>query len=339
MATTTGGTTESKAEQAGDSTSLEWLARGGLIAYGVVHLLVGWLALQIAWGRPPAPAPTPPARWKRWPDNPSARCCCGWSRSAWWHSRSGRPAKPSGATATGRREAGPQAGHQRGQGRRLRRPRLSAALVALGSGSSSSQSQEQATTGVLAWPGGRVLVVAAGLVIIGVGVAGIVKGVKEVLRRGDRHLVDVPHGPHGRAAAGTGRIHRQGRGPRRRGGPAHLRHADLRPAAGSRTRRRPADHPGAAVRSSCSPRSRSDSSPSACSRSSNRDTAACDGVLRPIVVIFNPQSTGAGPQLAQELNDGPSRDRLPDIPLHLCPPNAPDTPASWPGRPRRPDIR
>src|SRR5690349_18175087 len=50
MATTTGCTAESKAEQAGDSTSLEWLARGGLVAYGVVHLLVGWLALQIARG-------------------------------------------------------------------------------------------------------------------------------------------------------------------------------------------------------------------------------------------------------------------------------------------------
>ena len=52
---------DSKAQQAGDSTSLEWLARGGLVAYGLVHLLVGWLALQIAWARPPA-APTPPAR-------------------------------------------------------------------------------------------------------------------------------------------------------------------------------------------------------------------------------------------------------------------------------------
>ena len=39
-----------KAEQAGDSASLEALARVGLIAYGVVHLLIGWLALQIAWG-------------------------------------------------------------------------------------------------------------------------------------------------------------------------------------------------------------------------------------------------------------------------------------------------
>lgn len=37
------------AEQAGDSASLELLARAGLIAYGVVHLLVGWLAVQIAW--------------------------------------------------------------------------------------------------------------------------------------------------------------------------------------------------------------------------------------------------------------------------------------------------
>jgi hypothetical protein len=40
----------SKAEQVGDSASLEVLARVGLIAYGVVHLLIGWLALQIAWG-------------------------------------------------------------------------------------------------------------------------------------------------------------------------------------------------------------------------------------------------------------------------------------------------
>jgi hypothetical protein len=46
MATSAGG----KAEQVGDSASLEGLARVGLIAYGVVYLLIGWLALQIAWG-------------------------------------------------------------------------------------------------------------------------------------------------------------------------------------------------------------------------------------------------------------------------------------------------
>jgi len=56
---------------------------------------------------------------------------------------------------------------------------ISAASVALGSGSSSSQSQKQATTGVLAWPAGRVIVVVAGLIIIGVGAAHVVKGVKK----------------------------------------------------------------------------------------------------------------------------------------------------------------
>ena len=39
-----------KVGKAGDSALLEGLARVGLIAYGVVHLLIGWLALQIAWG-------------------------------------------------------------------------------------------------------------------------------------------------------------------------------------------------------------------------------------------------------------------------------------------------
>src|SRR5665811_1122365 len=39
-----------KVEQAGNSASLEAVARVGLIAYGVVHLLIGWLALQLAWG-------------------------------------------------------------------------------------------------------------------------------------------------------------------------------------------------------------------------------------------------------------------------------------------------
>jgi hypothetical protein len=44
---------------------------------------------------------------------------------------------------------------------------------------------------VLAWPGGQVLVVAAGLVIIGVGVASVVKGVKQSFQRGDQHVIDV----------------------------------------------------------------------------------------------------------------------------------------------------
>ena len=37
------------ADRAGNSDSLEHLARVGLIAYGIVHVLIGWLAVQLAW--------------------------------------------------------------------------------------------------------------------------------------------------------------------------------------------------------------------------------------------------------------------------------------------------
>lgn len=38
------------ARQAKQSDSLKWLVRLGLIAYGVVHVLIGWLAVQLAFG-------------------------------------------------------------------------------------------------------------------------------------------------------------------------------------------------------------------------------------------------------------------------------------------------
>jgi hypothetical protein len=180
MDTTTGGTTESKAEQAGDSTSLEWLARGGLIAYGVVHLLVGWLALQIAWGTSGGTsadtsgalttlAQQPFGKILLWVVALGLVALALWqtSEAIWGHPDRDRPKRVRKQATSGAKAAVYAA------------LAVSAALVALGSGSSSSQSQEQATTGVLAWPGGRVLVVAAGLVIIGVGIAGIIKGIKE----------------------------------------------------------------------------------------------------------------------------------------------------------------
>jgi hypothetical protein len=38
-----------RARQVTDHPVLEHLARVGLVAYGVLHLLIGWLALQVAW--------------------------------------------------------------------------------------------------------------------------------------------------------------------------------------------------------------------------------------------------------------------------------------------------
>ena len=40
----------SSASRAADSKPLEYLARGGFVGYGVIHLLFAWLALQVALG-------------------------------------------------------------------------------------------------------------------------------------------------------------------------------------------------------------------------------------------------------------------------------------------------
>ena len=62
-----------KVEQAGDSESLELLARVGLIAYGVVHLLISWLALQLAWGAPASKSPDPSGALRTVSDQPLGR--------------------------------------------------------------------------------------------------------------------------------------------------------------------------------------------------------------------------------------------------------------------------
>jgi hypothetical protein len=173
-------TASGKAEQAGDSASLELLARAGLIAYGVVHLLIGWLAVQIAWSASDSRSADTSGALKTLADQPFGRILLWlvavglvalalWQASeAIWGYRNRDGAKRVRKQLT----SGLLAVVYAGLG-------VSAASVALGSGQSSSRSQQQATSGVLAWPGGRVIVVVAGLVIIGVGVAHVVKGVKK----------------------------------------------------------------------------------------------------------------------------------------------------------------
>jgi hypothetical protein len=169
----------SKAERAADSASLEVLARVGLIAYGVVHLLIGWLALQIAWGAASRSADSSGAL-RTLADQPFGKillCLVAaglvalalWQASAAiWGYRNHQGATRVRKQLTSAAKAVIYAALG-----------VSAASVALGWGSWSSQSQQQATSGVLAWPAGYVIVVVTGLIIIAVGVAGVVKGVKK----------------------------------------------------------------------------------------------------------------------------------------------------------------
>ena len=172
--------TSGVAEKAGDSASLELVARAGLIAYGVVHLLIGWLSVQIAWSASASKSADTSGALKTLADQPFGKVLLWlvavglvalalWQASeAIWGYRNREGAKRVRKQLT----SGAMAAIYAALG-------VSAAAVALGSRSSSSQSQEQATSGVLAWPAGRVIVVVAGLVIIGVGVAHVIKGVKK----------------------------------------------------------------------------------------------------------------------------------------------------------------
>ena len=169
-----------KAEQVGDSKALEVLARVGLVAYGVVHLLLGWLALQIAWGLSGRESADTSGAMKTLADQPFGQVllwlvAVGLAALALWQ---------ASAVIWGYRNL---EGAERVRKQITSRAKAvifaalgySAGAATLGAGSSSAQSQQQATSGVLGWPGGRVIVIVAGLVIIGVGVAAIVKGVQK----------------------------------------------------------------------------------------------------------------------------------------------------------------
>ena len=176
MAASSGG----KAEQAGDSRSLEVLARVGLVAYGVVHLLISWLALQLAWSTSSSKSADLSGALKTVADQPFGKILL-WLVAV-------------GLVALALWQASEVIwGYRRLEGAKRVRSRLissakaviyaalgvAAASVALGSGASSSQSQQEATSGVLALPGGRTVVVVTGLIVVTVGVAAIVKGLQE----------------------------------------------------------------------------------------------------------------------------------------------------------------
>jgi hypothetical protein len=164
--------TRQRAEQASDSAALQVLARFGLIAYAGVHLVIGWLALRLAWGASASNSADSSGALRTLVAQPLGKILLWlvavglvalalWQASeAIWGYRNREGAKRVRKQVTSGAMAMIYAALA-----------VSAAAFALGSGSSSSKSEKHATSGVLAWPGGRVIVVVTGLIIIGIGVA------------------------------------------------------------------------------------------------------------------------------------------------------------------------
>ena len=160
------------------SRGLEVLTRAGLICYGVVHLLVAWLAVQIAAGHASEEGDQSGA-FQLLAKQPGGRVALfavvlGMAAMTVWQAL---------VALVGYRD-------EQGTRRVLERLgsaarsvvygalAVSAATVALRGGSSSAGKQENATAGVLGMTGGRFLVALAGLVIVAVGVGLAVYGIR-----------------------------------------------------------------------------------------------------------------------------------------------------------------
>jgi hypothetical protein len=170
------------ASGAGNSDGLEHLARIGLIAYGVVHLLVAWLALQLAWGSRGESADqsgamrtlaeSPVGKPLLWVVAAGLVALAVWQAAEVLRWRHGWSASGKARTTALRKS-----------GNALIKAAIYVTLAVLairfatGSGRSSSQEQQETTAGVFGWPGGQFLVGVAGLVLIGVGLWHIRKGV------------------------------------------------------------------------------------------------------------------------------------------------------------------
>ncbi len=171
------------ARRAGDSDGLEHLARIGLIAYGVVHLLVAWLALQLAWGGGGGESADQSGAMQTLAESPVGKpllwvIAVGLVALAVWQAaevlrwRHGWSASGKARTKALKKS-----------GKAIVKAIIYAALAVLairfatGGGQSSSQQQQQTAAGVFGWPAGRWLVGAAGLVLIAVGAYHVYKGV------------------------------------------------------------------------------------------------------------------------------------------------------------------
>ena len=182
--------------RAADGDGLENLARVGLVSYGVVHLLVAWLALQLAWGTSSESADQSGAL-STVAESPVGKpllwiIALGMIALAVWQAlevlrwRSGWSASGDARSKAVKKSA-----------KAVAKAIVYAALAVLairfatGSGGSSSQQQQSTTAGVFGWPAGRWLVGLAGLVLVGVGVYHVYKGVtKRFLKEID--LAEAP---------------------------------------------------------------------------------------------------------------------------------------------------
>ncbi len=170
------------AGRAGDSDALEHLARIGLIAYGVVHLLLAWLALQLAWGGGSGQSADQAGALATLAEQPLGRPLL-WllavglvALAAWQAAEVLRWRSRLSSSGDARKKALEKVVKSVAKAVLYAVLAVLAVRTATSGGSSGGQ---QSAAGVFGWPAGRWLVALVGLVVIGVGVYLVHKGVSK----------------------------------------------------------------------------------------------------------------------------------------------------------------
>ncbi len=182
MGGTTGRATGA-AGRAGDSDALEHLARIGLIAYGVVHLLLAWLALQLAWGGGSGQSADQAGALATLAEQPLGRPLL-WllavglvALAAWQAAEVLRWRSRLSSTGDARKKALEKV--VKSVAKAVLYAVLAVLAVRAATGGGGGGGGQQSAAGVFGWPAGRWLVALVGLVVIGVGVYLVHKGVSK----------------------------------------------------------------------------------------------------------------------------------------------------------------
>jgi hypothetical protein len=176
------GSVTGAAGRAGNSDALENLARVGLIAYGVVHLLIAWLALQLTFGGGSGQSADQSGALATVAESPIGKpllwvIAIGLVALALWQAAEVLRWR-RGLSASGEARKKAVTKTVKSVAKTVLYLALAVLAVRAATGGQSSSGQQQQTAGVFGWPGGRWLVGAVGLVVIGVGIYLIAKGVR-----------------------------------------------------------------------------------------------------------------------------------------------------------------
>lgn len=178
LVTSAASSANQSARQVAQSRPVKVLARVGILAYGVTHLLIAWLALQIAFGNSGQQADQNGA-FQTLAQQPFGQVLLwvlvvGFVAAALWRLEQ---AIWGYSYIDDKKKLAREKGTSAAKAVLFVVLAYLAGSTAAGNSSGGGQ-QQQATAGVLGLPGGQFLVGLAGLIIIGVGIYKIVRGWK-----------------------------------------------------------------------------------------------------------------------------------------------------------------